>query len=232
MKYFHCLAVLFILLPAAFPVHAQNYVGLIGGVNISNITVDADDSDFDSMNRLGLGGIVGFKLNENFTLHLEPMYLQKGAKQNLADPGFGDAEFRFKGDIIELPVFLKLDINAGAIHPYLLAGPTVGFIMNSDLEIEGGGVEFKGDAGEIIKTLDFGLGFGGGLRIPLGRNSFFVEGRYTVGLRNINDGGVVQVSAGNISDTLDIDPDDVKTKGFQIMAGVTFPLGNYVPFVS
>ncbi len=76
-------------------------------------------------------------LNENVTLHFEPMYLQKGAKQNFTDPSFGNAEFRFKGDIVEAPVFLKLDINAGSIHPYLMAGPTVGFIVNSTLEIAG-----------------------------------------------------------------------------------------------
>jgi len=54
-------------------------------------------------------------------LHFEPIYLQKGAKQNFTDPSFGNAEFRFKGDIVEVPVFLKLDINAGSIHPYLMA---------------------------------------------------------------------------------------------------------------
>lgn len=94
-------------------------------------------------------------LNENVTLHFEPMYLQKGAKQNFTDPSFGNAEFRFKGDIVEVSVFLKLDINAGSIHPYLMAGPTVGFIVNSTLEIAGAGSEFKGDADDIIKTLDW-----------------------------------------------------------------------------
>ena len=94
-------------------------------------------------------------LNENVTLHFEQMYLQKGAKQNLIDPSFGNGEFRFKGDIVEVPVFLKLDINAGSIHPYLMAGPTVGFIVNSTLEIAGAGSEFKGDADDIIKTLDW-----------------------------------------------------------------------------
>ena len=125
------------------------------------------------------------------------MYLQKGAKQNLIDASFGNAEFRFKGDIIEVPVFLKLDFNAGSIHPYLMAGPTVGFIVNSTLEIAGAGSEFKGDADDIIKTLDFGLGFGGGLSLPFGRNFVFLEARYTIGLSNINEGGTVQLKSGN-----------------------------------
>ena len=60
-----------------------------------------------------------------------------------------------KGDIVEVPVFLKLDINAGSIHPYLMAGATVGFIVKSTLEIAGAGSEFKGDADDIIKTLDW-----------------------------------------------------------------------------
>ena len=44
----------------------------------------------------------------------------------------------------------------------------------------------------------------------MGNNTVFVEGRYSLGLADIND---------------DSDPnaDKVKTKGIQIMAGITFP---------
>lgn len=60
--------------------------------------------------------------------------------------------------------------------------------------------------------MDFGLGFGAGVSFPLGTNALFVEGRYALGLSNIND-----------------DPEDpdtqIKNKGIQVIAGITFPLG-------
>ena len=43
------------------------------------------------------------------------------------------------------------------------------------------------DIKDTSKDIDFSLGFGGGVSFPFGNNSFFVEGRYFLGLDNIND---------------------------------------------
>lgn len=68
------------------------------------------------------------------------------------------------------------------------------------------------DIKDETKSIDFGLGFGAGVSFPAGNNSLFVEGRYALGSTNLND-----------------DPEDsetsIKTRGIQVMAGVTFPLG-------
>lgn len=58
--------------------------------------------------------------------------------------------------------------------------------------------------------LDLGLGFGGGVSMPMGNNTIFIEARYSLGLTDINDD--------------DFDDTKIKTKGFQIFAGITFPL--------
>ncbi len=43
MKNFRYLALSLILILSAFPVNPQNYVGLIGGVNIANIKTDTEE---------------------------------------------------------------------------------------------------------------------------------------------------------------------------------------------
>jgi len=67
------------------------------------------------------------------------------------------------------------------------------------------------DIKDDIKSIDFGLAFGGGVSLPMGNNTVFVEGRYSLGLSDINDDSS--------------DDTEIKTKGIQIMAGITFPLG-------
>ena len=89
-----------------------------------------------------------------FTCTLNRCICKKAPNKTALIPVSGMPNLDLKGDIVDVPVFLKLDINAGSIHPYLMAGPTVGFIVNSTLEIAGAGSEFKGDADDIIKTLD------------------------------------------------------------------------------
>ena len=68
------------------------------------------------------------------------------------------------------------------------------------------------DIKDDVKNIDFGLAFGGGVSLPMGNKTVFVEGRYSLGLTDINDDS-------------DPDADKIKTKGIQIMAGITFPLG-------
>ncbi len=50
----------------------------------------------------------------------------------------------------------------------------------------------------MTEDLDFGLGFGAGLRYPISTVSIFVEGRYTLGLVNMQKGGTFEISAGLI----------------------------------
>ena len=102
---------------------------------------------------------------------------------------------------------LKFAFGSSDTKPYVMAGPTVGYLLSAKVKDPDGEEDIKDD----IKNIDFGLAFGGGVSLPMGNNTFFVEGRYSLGLSDIND-----------------DPNDdtkIKTKGIQIMAGITFPLG-------
>jgi hypothetical protein len=215
------LLVLFLSMPAS----AQHRIGVIGGLNIANVDAEFDDATMDVSNKtvFGLGGVVDFRLSENFSLYAQPMYQQKGGVATQLDTNL---DFPFKFAFLELPVFLKAEFG-NTVRPYLMAGPTIGYLLSADTEVEYSGLTFKGDLKEVTEKIDFGLGFGAGLRYPLSTVSIVVEGRYTLGLVNMQKGGTIDLSAGPIVEEIDWDKDAdaYKNRGIQIMAGVAFALG-------
>jgi opacity protein-like surface antigen len=205
----------------AMPASAQVRLGLIGGLNLANVSIDPDsDPKASNLTAFGAGGVVHIRLAENLALQLEPMYLQKGAKQegSFSDPNVGTISFdvKTKANYIEVPAMFKVAFGTNTTKPYVMAGPTIGFLMSAkqtgSASAFGTVEQINEDIKDSVKSIDFGVGFGGGVSFPAGNNALFVEGRYTLGLTNIND-----------------DPEDtetkINTKGIQIMAGITFPLG-------
>jgi opacity protein-like surface antigen len=202
--------VVFLALCLVLPAKAQTYLGVIAGLNLANVSPDPEPEGLDLSNRtaFGFGGILDVGLNESVTLRFEPMYLQKGAEATM-----NGVDIEFNLAYLEVPVMLKFAFGTGDTKPYIMAGPTVGFNLSAKQTISMGGNSEEMDLKDDISSTDFGLGFGGGVNFLTGKNSIFVEVRYTLGLTNINDD----------SD----DPDsELKTKGIQIFAGITFPIGS------
>ncbi len=200
MKKLSILIVALFTLITVLPATAQVNFGVIGGLNLANLSVDPDQGvDISNRTAVGIGGVLSFGVGETLALQLEPMFLQKGAKATVQ--GFGETEL--KSSYIEVPAMLKFAFGSSDTKPYFMAGPTVGFLLSAKVEDE----SVKDD----VKSIDFGLAFGGGVSLPMGNNTVFVEGRYSLGLSDINDDSS--------------DDTEIKTKGIQIMAGITFPLG-------
>jgi hypothetical protein len=193
------------LVLVAIPATAQHRIGFIGGLNLANVSVDPEETGIEYSNRtaFGGGGVLDLRLAENIALQLEPMFLQKGTK--VTD---GSDEVKVKLSYIEVPVLLKFMLGQSPTRPYIMAGPSAGFRLSAKVS-NGGEIDIK----DVIKSTDFGLDFGAGISFPAGNNAIFVEGRYGLGLSNIND------------DPTDTNT-DVKNKGIQFMAGITFPLGS------
>ena len=210
MKKMSVFLVVLLALCMVLPAKAQVNLGVLGGLNIANVSVDPleEGLDLSSRTAFGFGGVLDFGLNESVALHLEPMYLQKGTKA-VAD----GVDIEFKVDYLEVPVMFKYAFGTSETKPYIMVGPTIGFNLNAKMKVSAGGFSDEEDIKDEIKSIDFGLGFGAGVSLAMGNNSIFVEARYAIGLTNIND-----------------DPDDpdtdIKTKGIQIFAGITFPLGS------
>jgi hypothetical protein len=88
------------------------------------------------------------------------------------------------------------------------------------MEMSMGGLSVEVDVSNLTESIDYGLAFGGGVSIPVGDNSLFIEARYSLGLADIAKQGEIEI--GGITQPV---PDaEVKTSGIQIMAGMTFPL--------
>lgn len=105
---------------------------------------------------------------------------------------------------------LKYTLNPNHTGPYMMAGPTIGLKLSSQVLVRQAGilnsVSYSAIDGKT-KFIDFGLGFGAGLNVPKGNHAVFVEARYVLGLTNINDASEA----------------NVRNKGLQIFTGITFP---------
>ena len=208
MKKMSVFFVLLLALCIVLPASAQVHLGVLGGLNLANLSVDPDEGvDLSSRTAFGFGGVLDYGLGEYIALHLEPMYLQKGTEAK--EEGV-DVEVKLA--YLEVPLMLKYAFGTGDTKPYVMAGPTIGFNLSAKVKVSAGGVSDEEDVKDETKSVDFGLGFGAGVSLPIGNNSIFVEARYALGLTDINDDSA--------------DPTDIKTKGIQIFAGITFPLGS------
>jgi hypothetical protein len=174
--------------------------GLKGGVNLANLNGD-DTDDFDARSGLNIGVVL------EFGIPLSPIgiesgiyYSQKGASSE--DQG---ATLTLKADYLEIPVLGKLSFGPpGPIKPHLLAGPYLGFLLNSKVVGEGGGTSVSVDVKEDTNDVDFGFIAGIGLDVNLGLTTLSLQARYSIGLTEV------------YTDS------DVKHGVFGIVAGFTF----------
>jgi len=214
MKKSSVLLVVFLVLGMIMSANAQVHFGVLGGVNLANVSIDPmpeEGMEFSNLTCFGFGAVLDYYLSESIALHLEPMYLQKGTKYGMTIEGFGEVGGEMNATYIEIPVMLKFEFGANNVRPYIMGGPTIGYNLSAEMKMSFEGEEETEDMKETIKDFDYGVVFGGGVSMQMGDNTFFVEGRYSLGLANIND-----------------DPDDtdttIKNKGIQVFAGITFPL--------
>lgn len=228
MKRFTRVFVVLLLIFYFLPVHAQKtYVGVKGGVNFADLEIAFEDepsSDHNVQSRtlFGAGAVFGITLNKLISIQLEPMVILKGGVYT--EPSTSD--LNVKTSHLELPLLLKVGIGE-KIRPYILAGPTIGFILASNVETEMAGLILEGDLMEILNRTEFGAVFGAGLSVPVWKGSLFIEGRYALGMTNMNKGGLIELTVGDfVIPGPETDPgDEIKSLGIQIMAGYQLPLG-------
>jgi hypothetical protein len=216
-------AVLFLMF-LAVTASAQVDVGIIGGLNFSDIKGEGtSEREISGHTVFGVGVLFDLGLMNHLSLCMEPMVIEKSAIGEEID--VNNPAIDLKLLFVELPIFIKYSFGK-IVKPYFIAGPTLGYLLSSEMSTEMGGITFNADTKSITEKLDVGIGFGGGVSFPVGLFSIFLEGRYTLGLRNINKGGDVVVKAGPIVIPAHIEETDrMKTRGLQVMAGIALSLG-------
>lgn len=197
-------------------------MGITGGLNFSNIHISAPDAqETSNFTRVGIGSVLDLGLSEHFFIRIEPMFLQKGGRiEEGADPQ-NQPEGQFRFTFIEVPILIKYRFGRG-VSPYLVAGPTVGYNIKSELQFEWLGLTFEGNMKEVTKKWDMGLVCGGGFQIPVKWGAIFIEGTYTFGIKNQQGTGTVDVSSGDFQFQLDVNEAETgyKNRGYRFMTGV------------
>lgn len=162
-----------ILLSSAVMGQTQAKIGLKAGLNVANVALDPEVVDKGS--RLGFhGGLLAhIHLSPQWGLQPEVIYSNQGFEDNT-----NNAEWKL--NYLNIPVMLQYMFDNGF---RISAGPQVGFLLDGKI---GGDNGADVDISDDLKKIDAGIGAGIGY---LSYSGFGIEGRYNLGLTNINDAG-------------------------------------------
>jgi len=215
-------AIAFITLLLSTSGYSQDNIslGIKAGVNFASATGDASDSNsqigYDE-GRTGfhVGVISELSISNKFSLQTELLYSQVGANYSYdnrpADGAKVDSDLNL--DYITLPILAKYYVYKGLS---LLAGPQLGYIVNSEIENEiltsgflvpetlrNETIDIKDD----INNFDFGFAIGSSYEL---NNGLFIQARYVLGLSEIPKNEEQTIST------------DLKNEVFQVSLGYKF----------
>lgn len=123
------------------------------GANFGSAEID-DVNDVESRTGLAVGAMAEFGVTSPFSLVLEPMYLQRGARFDVLG---GTARGDF--DYLEVPVLAKAKFGSiTAAHAYLFLGPSFGFLMSSEGRYAGFTDDFEDQVASFNVSGDVGVG--------------------------------------------------------------------------
>jgi len=182
---------------------APNRLGFLGGLSLARISQNPANAGFGFTTQSGFGAGTFYERHagDNVAIRFESNYIQKGGEFFLSDENFR-GQGAFKLAYIETATLLSISPGRGAIRPYIMAGPAVGYLASARIVVSNGAGSV--DAATIVNKIDYGLIFGGGIRFDF----IFIEGRYALGLTDISQ---------------DDDVEDLN-RGIQIMAGLSLPM--------
>ena len=155
---------------------AQGF-GISAGGNFAHFN-DVDGAA-DSRTGLMAGITYGFSVPMSpITIRPGAFYTQKGAQ--VTD---GNIESTTKLNYLEVPVVGKFDfiLDNPALTPHVYFGPYVGFLLNAEQEVSGGGSSGSTDISDEINNTDLGVVVGAGVDI----NRFKAGIRYSTGLTEV-----------------------------------------------
>lgn len=211
MKHIKIILFAMLVLIVTQPIQAQFSVGLLGDLSSSNISGSAPSGTVYT-GRTGLGGglILDYKVTDEVTISLQPMYLPKGTTVSYDLPSYEeerdsvDAKFSY----ITIPIMAK--VNASKVV-YVTGGFDVGFLQSAtatNINVDG-----EEDISDNISSTDISVNFGVGFTFEVSSFNLFFEGRYSQGLFN----------ASNFPENNEEDiSSDFKNTGMQLLFGALY----------
>jgi hypothetical protein len=168
-------AVLLLVLAASSVAHAQVTYGAKAGATFA--TVDSESSDNQLRLGLAAGGFVLWPLGSRLAVQPEVLLNQKGSK---FDSELVEASFRI--DYLEVPVLLRYNLSGSPRPFFVFGGPSVAFKLHAESKADFGDQSIDDDISDQVEDVEWGLVVGGGKEFT----RFFVEGRYTHGMKDID----------------------------------------------
>jgi len=159
-------------------------IGVRGG--LTQAALYGDDVEESGFRSGFVGGVfLSYEVNRAFSIQPEVLYTRRGAEDVDLATTPDDDNLEARHDFLEVPVLLKLSAPLPMITPRIYAGPSVGFLLNSEIEGE--------EADDSFKSVDFGGVVGGEIALDLNRQTggvvdeIAVDGRYNVGIVDLGD---------------------------------------------
>lgn len=172
-------------------------IGFKAGPTFSTVSVEDDEGvDFSNRIAFGVGAFLRIPLGSMIAFQPELLYVGKGTKATGEE--LEDVELGVELNYIEIPLLIQVAFGAGqAATPYLFGGASLAFETGCTFNVESEDVSLEIDCDEgdeqdlelERKKFDYGAVIGAGLRLPVGTGAFLIEGRYTLGLANLDDSG-------------------------------------------
>ena len=215
------------LTTAAFVTRTNAQIGIKAGVNFASIAqneTEASYTDYEKKSVTGFQGGLTFDLglSDIFTIQPEVLFIQKGGKSTYRADDNNKLVNRYYFNYIDVPILAKLKFygDGGGSGFYFIAGPYVGLAMSgkvkSTLTVLGADTESEDDFTfdndtdqERAKRLDYGVSFGGGVKI----NRLILDLRYNLGINNISD---------NDADNTNDEKPFLRHRGIGLTAGIEF----------
>ncbi|HER43681.1 MAG TPA: PorT family protein, partial [Candidatus Eisenbacteria bacterium] len=194
--------------------------GVKGGLVTSNVTgIPEEWENVQSYLNNFCGGVfLNYAFDEALSIQPEILYVPKGVKGVLYD-GFIDVDVTPSIDFIEIPLLLKYTFPAGgAIRPCIFAGPSVGFVIDSQLEIGAGWLSSKIDMSDFTNDTDFSIVAGAGIGYETRYGLLTFDARFQRGFSNIIESAEFDVFGSTQSITID----EFKHYAFLFLAGMQF----------
>ena len=155
-------------------------LGVKGGVNLATQRNSGEGDSAALQSRVGLvaGVFATLPLFSRLELQPEALFTSKGTSVD-----FDGTESSLVVDYLEVPALLRLSHRGGGkLHYYVAGGPTVGFLLRAVARTKFATATEEFDIKDDVNRFDFGVGVGGGVEI----GSLVIDGRYTLGLQDID----------------------------------------------
>lgn len=187
--------------------------GIKGGVNFANIHGEDVGDEGDWKNGFAGGIFLDWGITPLFAIQTELLYVQDGSKEK-----FLESDWHLKFNYLQVPVLAMIDLPVGGpLIPVLYAGPYISFLLDSKLTVEVDGNSATVSLKDYTKSYDTGFVFGAALDFGLGPVKMTIEGRYNLGLTEIDDG-----IGGGIFNIEDAEKTDMKNESWMIMLGFAY----------